>query len=245
MARMHVIASSSKGNGYVIEASREALILECGAKLMQVRKYSGVPITKVAGVLITHEHLDHAGYTREYLKAQLPTYATHGTAKAIEGREPRAVGIRPLEMLKVYTIGEGFGVRALPVAHDALEPCAFVIDHHETGRIAFFTDTYLIKYRVPRVRHLFIECNYIHERLNEGYQEGRIPRPRYERTLASHLSLEACASYIRAIDQSQLESITLIHLSSENSHETQMLETIQPLTLAKVCIAHPGLSFAL
>lgn len=53
---LSVISSSSEANGYIIQNENEALILECGCKLIDVKKTLNWNIRKVAGCLISHEH---------------------------------------------------------------------------------------------------------------------------------------------------------------------------------------------
>ena len=53
---LSVINSSSDANGYIIHNESEALILECGCKLIDVKKALDWNIRKVVGCLISHEH---------------------------------------------------------------------------------------------------------------------------------------------------------------------------------------------
>ena len=66
---LKILGSSSKGNGYVLEADNEALIIEAGVKLLEAKKAVGFNISKVVGCIVTHQHNDHAGYVQEYAKA--------------------------------------------------------------------------------------------------------------------------------------------------------------------------------
>ena len=60
--KLVVLGSSSSGNCYVLDAGNEALILEAGIRLNEVKKVLGFNIRKVVGCLITHQHGDHAKY---------------------------------------------------------------------------------------------------------------------------------------------------------------------------------------
>ena len=84
---LKVLGSSSRGNCYVLENEREALILEAGIKFSEAKRALDYNITKVVGCLITHEHKDHAGHISEVLGACIPVYASAGTIKntAIKG----------------------------------------------------------------------------------------------------------------------------------------------------------------
>lgn len=53
---IHVIDSGSKGNGYVIDANGELLLLECGVKAKDMLKAVKFKTSSVAGCLVSHEH---------------------------------------------------------------------------------------------------------------------------------------------------------------------------------------------
>lgn len=53
---LSVIGSDSSGNGYVLQNENEALIIECGCKLMDCKKTLGWNTRKVSGCIISHEH---------------------------------------------------------------------------------------------------------------------------------------------------------------------------------------------
>lgn len=54
---LKVLGSNSSGNCYIIENNDEALIIEAGIKLSEVKKAIDFNISKIRGVLISHEHL--------------------------------------------------------------------------------------------------------------------------------------------------------------------------------------------
>ena len=62
--RLRCLGSSSLGNCYLLENDRECLVLEAGLPMKEVKKALDFDISKIVGVLITHEHGDHAKYIR-------------------------------------------------------------------------------------------------------------------------------------------------------------------------------------
>lgn len=52
-----VLGSGSKGNCYLIETSKEILILEAGLKWKDIVLGLDFDLSKVVGCLISHEHL--------------------------------------------------------------------------------------------------------------------------------------------------------------------------------------------
>ena len=77
--RLTILGSSSAANGYVLDNGREALVLECGCPLIDLQRAVDFDLRRVAGVLLTHEHGDHARHALKYIKAALPLYASEGT----------------------------------------------------------------------------------------------------------------------------------------------------------------------
>lgn len=55
--RLKVIASSSKGNCYIIGNKEEILILECGVTFASIKKGIDFELNNVVGVLLSHSHL--------------------------------------------------------------------------------------------------------------------------------------------------------------------------------------------
>lgn len=53
---LSVINSSSSGNGYILHNENEALVIECGCKLLECKKVLNFNIRKIVGCIISHEH---------------------------------------------------------------------------------------------------------------------------------------------------------------------------------------------
>ena len=56
---LRVVASGSEGNAYVLQNEGEALLLEAGVSFKKVLPALNYDVSKVQGVLISHEHGDH------------------------------------------------------------------------------------------------------------------------------------------------------------------------------------------
>lgn len=53
---LRVIASGSSGNGYILENDKEALIIECGCSLKDIKIALDFNIRKIVGCIVSHEH---------------------------------------------------------------------------------------------------------------------------------------------------------------------------------------------
>lgn len=52
-----VLGSSSKGNCYLLQNENDCLIIEAGVRFKEVKEVLDFNISKIRGVLISHEHL--------------------------------------------------------------------------------------------------------------------------------------------------------------------------------------------
>ena len=55
-----VVGSSSSGNGYIINTDSGTLLIECGMKLTKTEEALKYDLSDVVGLLVSHEHGDHA-----------------------------------------------------------------------------------------------------------------------------------------------------------------------------------------
>ena len=220
--KLVVLGSSSSGNCYVLDAGNEALILEAGIRLNEVKKVLGFNIRKVVGCLITHQHGDHA----------LPEV---WTAKDVWGS--RSVAIQPG---RGYKLGN-FRVLPFTAFHDV--PCVgYMINHPQCGNIMFLTDSYVCEYKFRNLNHVMIECNYADSALYKAISEGRTLPSQRDRLLTSHMELETCKEYLKSSDLSQVHNIVLLHLSKDNGDELLFVSEIEKATGKVVYAGKRGLT---
>lgn len=239
--QLKVLNSGSAGNGYVLQNGTEALVLECGVPRADCLSALGWHTRKAVGCLVTHEHGDHAKYIEDYMPF-MPVYCSRGTAEAISYRKQRRPHV--LEQLRTVFIG-GFKVRPIPAEHDAAEPFAYIIDHEDMGRLLFATDTYYLRYRIPGMTNIMIECNYSLPILNANVEAGLIPAALKNRTLDSHMSLEHLKDMLAANDLSHVVQIVLIHMSERNSAKDAFCREIIEQTGKSTIAATKGLTIEL
>ena len=235
--RLTVLGSNSLGNGYILEAVQEALVVETGVRLSEYKKALGWRLNKVAGAIVTHEHNDHAGHLSDFVKAGIKVYALPDVfaAHGLMGM-PFTNVIQPRHTFKVG----GFKVMAIGVHHDC--PCvAYLIEHEEMGKLLFVTDTMEFNYRIPNLRHIMLEANYADDILNERIESGLVPPSMRPRLLKSHLEIEATKAILSRQDLSGVNKIILIHLSDGNSDERRFVDEVQKQTLIETVVAKAGM----
>ena len=157
--RLTILGSSSAANGYVLDNGREALALECGCPLADLQRAVGFDLRRVAGVLLTHEHGDHARHAMKYIKAALPLYASEGTLMKLPEEVLASTFSHPVRPPKPFHVG-GFRVLPFDVKHDAADPLGFMVAHPEMGALVFATDTRFLSYTFDGVKTWLLECNY-------------------------------------------------------------------------------------
>lgn len=244
--RLTVLASGSSGNGYLFEARRSALLVECGVRPEVMMRRTAVPFSRIAGALVTHEHKDHAGFADRYAALGLHIWASEGTIKAINGIVPeyQASVLRPLEVRYI----DEWKVMPFDTRHDAAEPLGFVIEHPEAGRILFLTDTEYCPYdfRPLGLDHILVEANYDDAILDGNVANGVVDAARAARTRRTHMSLRGACELLKADQTAELKTVVLIHLSRHNSDRAAFAEKAAEAALfAKIAVARAGLSIDL
>lgn len=239
-----VLNSSSKGNCYILQNETEALVIECGVSLLEVKKAVDFNISKIAGAIITHEHLDHAKYVNDFLNARINVWMSEGTEKALRSRLTSMYLPLLLEDGGKVQIG-GFTVLPFDVKHDCKEPLGFLIKHDEIGVLLFATDTYYLPYTFEGLTNIMIEANYRADILESNINAGKIPPALRDRTLQSHMSFDTCLEALQANDLSLVNNIILIHLSDGNSNADEFQRDIHRATGKRVHIADRGLKIQL
>lgn len=236
--RLIVLGSSSSGNGYLLDNGSECLMIECGVPFADVQRSVDYDINRIGGVLISHEHGDHAKYVGQCLSARIQVYCSAGTAKALHIAD--APQVHTMDECGIYTIGN-FKVQPFNVQHDAAEPFGYLIYHPECGMVLFATDTYYLHYTFDGLNNILLECNYQQEILEENIASGLVPSILRQRTMQSHMELTTCCDTLLANDLTKTNNIVLIHLSANNSNATHCQDVIHQATGKAVTIAHKGL----
>ena len=238
--KLNILGSSSAGNCYILQSESEALIIEVGLRMTDIKQAIGFNLNKVAGCIVSHLHNDHARSVEGMLKAGVDVYA-HSSVFEAKGIEHRRAKIIIPE--KGFTVGQ-FKVYPFPVAHD-VPTLGFLINHSETGNILFLTDTFTCDYQFTDLSHILIEANYSTDILDKNISSGRTNNGMKRRLRYSHMELQTTKKLLSAHDLSNVKTITLIHLSSDNSDEKRFVEEVRALTGIVTRAASSGLEIEL
>ena len=230
------IASSSKGNAYLVESPGAApILLEAGIPIKQLREKlwsHGVRLSDLAGCLVSHEHSDHSKAVKDLLKAGVDCYMSMGTAEALGVEQHHRVFDISGDDLPFAFVDRPFewNVISFTLEHDAAEPLGFFIFSPGGDRLAFIPDTAYVKNRFSGITTLAIECNHVADILSENIQGGNIPAVVGRRVRRNHMSLDSVIGMLKANDLSSCREIWLLHLSDGNSDEAKMIREVQSAT---------------
>lgn len=235
--KLHILGSSSQGNCYIIEGDTEALIIEIGVTMREVKKALQWRLNKAVGAIITHSHNDHAGHIAELTANGIITLALEDVFSThnLLGRSFTKI----IQPNRGYKLGN-FKILALPVKHDV--PClGYVIEHPEMGKLLFITDTVTFDYIVPKLTTIMIEANYADDILERHIADGKIPEQMRPRLLRSHMEISQTKAILRSHDLSDCNNIVLIHLSDGNSDEDRFVREVERETGKVTYAAQTGM----
>jgi phosphoribosyl 1,2-cyclic phosphodiesterase len=223
LLRFASLGSGSKGNCLVADADGTRLLLDCGLNLRDTERRLarlGLAPAEIDGMLVTHEHGDHACGVFDFAAAHCITvYLTHGTLAALqaEGKAVEGVRIRILNGKEILSV-KGMEVRPFTVPHDAREPVQFVLSDG-AARLGVLTDigspTVHVEQTLSRCHALVLECNYDLDML----WSGAYPKWLKERIAGpfGHLDNRQSERLLGALDCSRLKHVICAHLSQQNN----------------------------
>ena len=232
MIKFKPLASGSKGNCYHLTDGTTEILLECGIPIRKIREGLDFRLSSVAACLVSHEHQDHAKAIADMMAAGIDVYASRGTIDALGLRGHR---LHPIQALQGFEIDSWY-ILPFDLVHDAAEPLGFVCVSGDE-RLLFATDTAYIKYVMPGLTHICIECNYDEETLSKNVIQGKIDPVLRQRVIENHMSLDRVKAMLSANDLNRVEGIWLLHLSDGNADAERFKREIQELTGKEVYIA--------
>ena len=229
--RISVLGSGSTGNAVLLVANGTRVLVDAGLSAREIARRMallGEDPNSLDGILITHEHGDHAGGLRVLMKdLDCPVFISAKTRDAYvgEGRNvPNDETRRRADALRDRTVeidsGHDFQIGKIEfhpftVPHDAVDNFGFTATHNGV-KIATLMDfghiTTLITQRLRGCAAIVIESNHSRDMLKtvEHY-----PWELKQRILSrlGHLSNEDVAEWLLEGFDGQARHVVLAHLS--------------------------------
>jgi len=220
--RFSSIGSGSAGNGLLIEQDSTRLLLDCGFGLRDAeQRLARISLTpdQLTGILITHEHEDHAGGVFKLArKYRIPVWLTYGKFRMIERILPtEPLDLRIIDSHSKFNINE-IEVTPFPVPHDAREPVQYTFSNGDK-KLGVLTDTGCstphIQEMLSGCDALMLECNHDIDMLMNGIYPMSL-KQRVSGRLG-HLDNIGAANILSKLDNSHLKHIIAAHLSEKNN----------------------------
>jgi phosphoribosyl 1,2-cyclic phosphodiesterase len=218
--RVFVLGSGSSGNCVVVESQGERLVVDAGmgptraVERMRAMGADFVTSRPALGVLVTHEHGDHAAHALPLSRAlRAPILAHDGVTLPRARRRAEVRGYAPGRALALGP----FLIEALAVPHDAAQVAVRVsaggwrfalatdLGAAPKGLRAFLSDCDLV----------FLESNYCPALLESGPYPPRL-KTRVGGGLG-HLANEQAAEVAASLDHTRVGRLVLVHLSRVNN----------------------------
>ena len=230
--RFASIGSGSKGNCLVAEVGKTRLLVDCGLSPRETEKRLakiGLAPADITGILITHEHDDHAGQAYPFAALhKLPVWLTYGTQVALaeSGKLAGNVETRTIDGRNAFAV-DGLHVQPYTVPHDAREPVQFVLSDG-AFRLGVLTDigatTAHVEATLSGCDALVLETNHDHDML----WGGNYPKWLKERISGpfGHLSNAAAEKLLVALDRARLKHVLAAHLSHQNNRPALAREAL-------------------
>ena len=207
----------------VIQQASTCLLLDCGFGAREVLTRLaklGLAPEQISGILITHEHDDHAkGAFKLAAKYNIPVWLSHGTRVMTERYLPSAAQLQ----LNIVDSHCAFEIEAIeitpyPVPHDAREPTQFTFTDGQY-KLGVLTDTGSSTPHIEQTLNvcdaLVLECNHDLSMLESGPYSHALKKRVGGRL--GHLDNISAANLLAKLDNSRLKHIIAAHLSAKNN----------------------------
>jgi len=221
MLEITILGSGSSGNSCLVCSEDTRILIDAGLsarRLVERLALCGLQPSDLTGIVLTHEHGDHAAALKVLPKKfEIPVYANPLTAEAVRFQAKNVQA-----SWNLFATGTSFSIGSLSlqsfsVPHDAADPVGFVITNRSV-RFAILTDLGMITRSVVHMTTgadaVLIETNY-----DEKMLEADTKRPwSVKQRIASrhgHLSNHAAAELLTQIATDRLQTVILGHMSED------------------------------
>jgi len=229
---LYVLGSGSRGNCCAVESEGMALLIDAGFSAREVERRAdaaGLELGRVAGIVLTHEHGDHAcGAPLLSRRLHVPVLTAPGTwrhlASGMDEAEHRQLGLCAGVELGPFTI------EACPTSHDAAEPLAIVVRGSEGASVGVAYDlgrpTTAVRYLLRNLTAIVLEAN--HDEVQLRTSEYPPVVQRRIAGSAGHLSNRAAAELLAELHHPGLRAVVLAHLSEQCNTAAEARATVAP-----------------
>jgi phosphoribosyl 1,2-cyclic phosphodiesterase len=228
--------SGSSGNCIYIGNDDSAILVDAGVSALRITKELkkiGTDISKIKGVVLTHEHSDHIkGALVLCRRNNIPIYGNQATLEGAGLSSSLPKLCRQFKTGSEFEI-DGIGITSFSVPHDTPDPVGYRFYFEKDGKqAAIATDIGHISESVLNgilgADFALVESNHDINMLKAGAYPYFLKRRILSKT--GHLCNDDCAKLCVKLVEKGAKNIVLGHLSKENNLPSiAMLTTLQRL----------------
>lgn len=231
--RLTVLGSGSRGNALLVESAGAALLVDAGFSHKDLERrlaLAGRSARGCGGIVLTHEHGDHARGARKCAQAwSVPVAASAGTLRSLDFK-PGTVTVA-LTAARAVRVG-AFQVTAFPITHDAHDPVMVIVEDGAGTRLGVAFDagttTAALRHALRGLDAVVIESNHDEVMLRSSEYPPSV-RARIA-GFGGHLSNRQTAELLAAAAHRGLSLVVLAHLSEMcNTPELALAATREAL----------------
>jgi len=222
MARIYPLFSSSKANSTFIGDIKGGILIDAGAsfkRLSEALTISGLSVSSVQGVFITHSHSDHISALKVLTnKTGVPVFGQRETLEELIGKGCISPNSRVFE-LDGAAVAADMEVTCFDTPHDTVRSCGYRIKNPDGRVCSMCTD---LGHVTDTVRENILGCDLV--LLESNYDETMLKNGPYPAQLKQrirsdfgHLSNTDCAKQAAELIRYGTTRIVLGHLSQENN----------------------------
>lgn len=232
------LGSGSKGNVTYIESDRAKILVDCGLSLNQIEsrlRQIGVSPNEIDAIFITHEHSDHIGALKQFVKKYSTIVFMHylNLEAVLERQE---IDYNKVNCFKIEDFAfKDLIVTPFELSHDSVY-CVGYSFNSCGEKVSIATDTgYLPENAIMSMMHsdiIYIESNHS-EVLLLNNQNYSVYLKKRILSKYGHLSNIDCAEAVYNLLQGGTKQFVLSHLS-ENNNTPQLAFSDVSSRLAKL-----------
>lgn len=220
--RFCLLGSGSKGNAIYIESRGEAILIDQGFSLRELKsrmESRALDPLRITGLIVTHEHSDHiAGVGVAARGLDIPVFATPGTLAGKKNIFNGDETVFPIESGESFSVGP-FEILPFRVSHDAADPVQYVVRAGKK-KLVVATDLGYVSTLVEECMRdsdlIVIEANHDVEMLKNGPYPWELKQRIMSRV--GHLSNRNAAEFLFNLSCAcRTPRVVLAHLSEENN----------------------------
>jgi phosphoribosyl 1,2-cyclic phosphodiesterase len=204
----------------LVAQGEQSVLIDCGFSrknlIARLTKAQSDP-TAILGLLVTHEHSDHAKGALSVCEGlDIPLYSSYGTAVQMDWVAHELW--KPLHADEPLKLG-AFHLLPVTVPHDAREPLQFVVQNQLGCRLGVLSDLGCV---TPHIYKMYRQCHGLQLEANHDPQmlrNGPYP-PMLQRRVAGdfgHLSNLQTAELLSKLLWSGLQQVSAGHISEKNN----------------------------